>query len=283
MPIYSKATSQTVTNSTTLVDLTWDDTLPTLSANTTYRFEALFAFVSHSTPDIKFSLAKDSGLSDATAEWAEIDTAVTQIPLAFAAEKSFPVGSTADWCVGISGIIIVGSDPGTIKIQFAQNALSVADTTVLAAVLEIYATEGTTLIGKASDETRNSTTTFADDGALVSDTLEANTAYKVEVFLPVNSGTTPDFKMALDRSGLSDAELYWQQFITLGGGSAAAAHTFGTSVTTTTATGNDQLWGAAGILVTGSNTGTLKVQWAQNTSDAGNTTVKAGAVLRLAS
>lgn len=282
MTIYAKSTSQIVNNSTTLVTLTWDDTLPTLTTGT-HRFEALFAFTSHATPDIKFSLAKGSGLSDGTAEWGEIDTFVTQVPLAFGDSKNFGSTTGNNMIVGISGLITVGSDPGTIAIQFAQNTANASDTTVLAAALEIYASEATAPVGKAADETRTSTTTLTDDGALVSATLATSTVYKVEFLLPMNSAVTPDFKMALERSGLSDAALYWNQLIAVGGGTTAAAHTFGTSVTSTASTGSDQLWGGAGLLVTGTDPGTLKVQWAQNTSDVGNTIVRAGAVLRLVS
>lgn len=279
MPLYAKTSSQTVNNSTTLVTLTGLAS-GTLAANTVYRFEALFAFTSGSTPDIKFSLAKGSGLSDATAEWGEIDTFLTQVPLAFGDSKNFN-STTGNMIVGISGFVLVGTDPGTVVIQFAQNTANASDTTVLAAILEIYATEETTPIGKASDETRNSTTTFADDSGLVSGTLDANAAYKVELYFPMVSGATPDLKFTLERSGLSDAALYWNELISVGGGLTAAGRTFGSTMNAA-GTGNSQFAGVAGILVTGSDPGTLKMQWAQRVSDAGDTTVKAGAVLRLA-
>lgn len=276
MPLTAATTTVTVNNSTTLVSTGLVSSA--LAANTIYRFESVIAFTSASTPSFKLSLVKASGLSDATAEWGEIDTPNSSVPLAFAATDV--IGSnTGTRIVGHSGFIIVGSDPGTFRFDFAQNTANATNTVFLAGVIEIYAVEATTLIGKAADETRNSTTTLADDSALVTGTLDTNSVYKVELFLPMVANATPDLKYTLQRSGLSDAALYWDNFVEVGGHSAAAK-TFG-SVITPTATGSAQVGGAVGFLVTGSDPGSLALQWAQNTSNAADSTVKAGAVLRV--
>lgn len=278
MPVYTKSASQTVNNSTTLVTLTGLSS-GTLAPNTAYRFEALFAFTSSAVADIKFSLAKGTGLSDATAEWGEIDTTSGIAPLAFGVADASG-SATGNQIIGYSGLVIVGTDPGTFVFQFAQNTAEVSDTIVVAAVLEVYATEATTAIGKSSSETRVSTTTLADDGALVSSTLATGTVYKIELLIPINSHITPDIKYALERTGLSDATLYIGPYAQVG--AVVTAKNFGGLFSSSTS-GVDQLVGLVGILATGSDPGSIKFQWAQLNTSIQNSTVLAGAVLRLVS
>ena len=112
--------------------------------------------------------------------------------------------------------------------------------------------------------------------------VDANARYKVTVWLVFNSPAAADLKVAWTTpAGVSG---WWRsagQFLGLGTDTVSQ----GALTWSTTA----QLEGAAadksiellGVLVTGVTSGTLQLQWAQNTSTPSNTTVKAYSVLTL--
>ena len=134
---------------------------------------------------------------------------------------------------------------------------------------------------KASDQPLTSSTTLASDSALLVP-LEASAKYDVELKLYYTGGTT----------GSSDLKFAWTvpSGTTITGSALAISNPLGVALlyyTQATAsvfsasngTGNPfgiRVWGT---VVTSSTTGNLQLTWAQNTSSATATTVKAGSLL----
>lgn len=151
-----------------------------------------------------------------------------------------------------------------------------------------------TVVAKAADESVTSSTTLHDDAAL-SLAVEANSKYLVDVRLLLLAGSaTPDFKFGF--SVPAGASVYWapemESNVASGGFSvywspstAAAASAAQALLTTgvlnvqatTTLIGLHLL----GTLITAGTAGDLKLQWAQQTSDAAAATVKAGSALQI--
>jgi hypothetical protein len=130
---------------------------------------------------------------------------------------------------------------------------------------------------KTADESINTTTTFQDDNELLL-TVEANSTYKCRLHLQTSSGTTPDFKYQFSKPSGATTPSWNALYFT-----AAAALTASISgdALTTGGFGADLPIEAYGLLITSSTAGTFGLQWAQNTSDAGSTIVRAGSFLEL--
>jgi hypothetical protein len=135
---------------------------------------------------------------------------------------------------------------------------------------------------KSTGENRNNTTTFADDAVLRADFGNTNCNYLVLARIIHNSSATADFK--------------FQFADTSGGGTTMSFTATGIPLTLTTLQNSEGGLGTAmlyeggganravivvGVLSVGTNTGAIKLQWAQNTSDASFTAVAAGSFLRL--
>lgn len=147
---------------------------------------------------------------------------------------------------------------------------------------------------KQADESRNTTTTLADDSEL-SVALEASTTYFVDITFTFTAGATPDFKWAYHYSGTLTRSIVFEGARepagTTSGGSGDNLGpptnnnpTFFTTPTARALVGVAALVGGAhirGVLVTNS-AGNLKLQWAQNVSDASNVTVQAGSYIAIA-
>lgn len=114
---------------------------------------------------------------------------------------------------------------------------------------------------------RASTVTPTDDPDLTL-TVVASAVYEVRALLVWTNGGG-GFRMAW--SVPAAATMTW----TDGGGSGAVLPT--TNATFTASTGTE----AVGRLVTGANAGSCTLQWAQSTSNAGNTALQAGSFLSL--
>ncbi len=128
---------------------------------------------------------------------------------------------------------------------------------------------------KASDETVNNNTLQNDDDLLFA--VGVNEEWLVEVYLLTISGTTPDFKFAwaLPAGATADGEVY----------EPAEGAPFGFQVvhdsTAVTASGAGALrafkmWS---VILVGGNAGNVQLQWAQNTTDAGDTKMLTGSCL----
>ena len=136
------------------------------------------------------------------------------------------------------------------------------------------------LVYKSSDETINNSATLQNDNDLFT-SAEPDSFYDFRLWLIINSGTTPNWKM--DWTVPTGAALTWSiqegvpanLFAVLRGpyiaGASAAIN----------GAGADQIVIVEGLLTTASTGGVLQLRWAQNTANASNTSVKTGSRLRL--
>lgn len=141
-------------------------------------------------------------------------------------------------------------------------------------------------VAKSTTESVTSSTTYQDDNELFLPAV-ANATYRFDLLLLHSSGTTGRFKM---------------QF-TAPAGATVSWGVIGVEVSITSSTnvanvimpsrlvsdilglGGGNLTGTTamiqGVLTTSSTAGNLMLQWAQNTSDAAATQVRAGSTLRM--
>lgn len=135
-------------------------------------------------------------------------------------------------------------------------------------------------INKTTDESTASDTTFSSDSQLQF-TMLANSTYHVRGRVLFSTVAAADFKWQL--TGPSSPTLVRIARRAIGGGDAAFS---AVGVDTAFSTSVAVLGGGAegfvefdAAIQNGANAGTFAFQWAQNTSDAGNTTVRAGSYL----
>lgn len=139
-------------------------------------------------------------------------------------------------------------------------------------------------IVKQADETKNSDTTLADDSELVI-ALEANTKYLIDILIGFYFDATPDIKLQLAFSGTLTSWLA-NKIICENDGSASFTNSFNDATLTTThiitsASNTNGILKINGIIEVGASSGNLSMQFAQNTSDVGNTTVKKGSFIKI--
>lgn len=131
---------------------------------------------------------------------------------------------------------------------------------------------------KTADETVNTSATLQDDDDLADFLISAGVYYGWEALIVYDSGTTPDIKLAFTASQTPQV-FYWS---------------FATTVSTaTTASGTAAMAAGQGLatyvalhirgsmLAHATTAGTLKLQWAQNTSDASDTTIYKGSWMKV--
>ncbi len=132
------------------------------------------------------------------------------------------------------------------------------------------------VVYKTANETVNNSAGYQDDNHLAL-TLEANATYECWLHGIYSSGTTPDLKYQFSKpSGATLADwsvLAYNTASALAFGVAPAGDFTPGGLTGTTTFDS---WG----LVTTTNAGTLRVQWAQNTANASDTIMRAGSYLR---
>lgn len=148
---------------------------------------------------------------------------------------------------------------------------------------------------KQTDESRNTTTTLADDGELTV-ALDASTTYFIDITLTFTAGATGDFKYAYVYTGTLTNALTFEGSEVVsplnsgsGDGLGPCYNLGGVNFTTPTvrARGGNNTAGTVGgghirgVLITNSS-GNLKIQWAQNTSDGADSTLKAGSYIAIA-
>lgn len=137
----------------------------------------------------------------------------------------------------------------------------------------------------ATDASRTADTTLSKD-AHFDLAVTAGEQWLVEYFLFHASGSqTPDIKIALVAPASSTG--WWGidglvESATSSSGQVRrlAATSFNTSNSMSVATNTTALWTRVGGVVTVGTTGTFELWWAQNTSDAAASTIKAGSLLR---
>jgi hypothetical protein len=146
---------------------------------------------------------------------------------------------------------------------------------------------GATLAVKAADQTRTSTTALADDNTLVFTGLAAGT-YTFEASLSMVSDPNADFKIAVrcDNVGASTSVV---QMVPMEAG--ATIHVAGANNQLVVAAApSASAWATSssiytilmsGVVIVTAGSSTIAIQWAQNVSDAGATTVRAGSWARI--
>ncbi|MFJ8685052.1 hypothetical protein [Micromonospora wenchangensis] len=135
---------------------------------------------------------------------------------------------------------------------------------------------------KTADTSRSSTTTLTADPDLAV-AVAAGAVYLMSAYIPHTYNAAGDFKFGW--SGPAGASMpNWQaDWRTTDGTEVSGAFTDITStVPITSASGslNQPVW-CHGLLIVGATAGTFAFTWAQNTSNAAASIVRAGAVLRL--
>lgn len=145
---------------------------------------------------------------------------------------------------------------------------------------------GWTLVKKTSDEARQNTTTFADDGALVY-TLVANTTYWIRGRIFFDTSANADFKYQINWTQTPQLFRSRGSFVppitSQANTSELAYAEQTTSSHAVTGPGTNGGFVMLDILVTSHATlsSVLSFQWAQNTSDFGFTTVLKGSHLEI--
>lgn len=146
-----------------------------------------------------------------------------------------------------------------------------------------YADNKINYIVKQTDQTKNSDITLANDSELVI-ALAANSKYLVDILVGFYFDATPGIKIQLAFSGTLTSWLA-NSIICEHDGTAVFTNSFNDATLTTTqvitsVSNTNGILRIKGIIEVGASAGNLSVQFAQNVSDAGNTTVKKGSFIK---
>jgi|SRR5215472_253264 len=136
---------------------------------------------------------------------------------------------------------------------------------------------------KSADQSLTSNTTLQNDNAL-SVTVAANATYWFELYLNFEGGTTGSSDIKVGWTFPSGLTMRYQDIYADTGAVARLAVTdIQTSVIAvgSNGAGNLRAYSARGTVLTSGTSGTLQLQWAQNTSSGTATIVHAGSVLML--
>lgn len=170
---------------------------------------------------------------------------------------------------------VVGTNLSVTGTSALTGAVTTTGALTVGTDLSVGGIGKTMFVYKGSDESVTSSSTLQDDNELVSPTLATNVKYLVEcqVFY-TSTSATPGVKFSW--VGPTSATMVWGAGAGYIGNSTIGA----VDAWSISASAFDQAL-YTGILVTAGSTGTLQLQWAQNTSNGTATTVKAGSWLRL--
>lgn len=222
------------------------------------------------------------------------DSSVTAAKLAAALKPSGTAGTSDEAVRALgtsSGLALPGSYLDTDSAMAANSDAKVASQKAVKTALDLKTDAARNLaIAKPSDTSRNTTTTLANDPHLA--LALATGTYIIEMVCLVSStSVTPDIKIAFGFSGTATGG--WGSLSVNGNamwGSMSAPNSqtardlfafngsdndsYGLSASPTNGNG----FHTRGLIVV-TATGTVTMMWAQNTSDAANTTLKAGSAL----
>ena len=132
-------------------------------------------------------------------------------------------------------------------------------------------------VTKSADQTKVSDTTFADDSQLVIP-LKANAAYYVTIYIVVNSHATPDFKYDIT---LPTGAAGIKNTVAMTSVTFTGTQDIETAVTAIDTDATDQHLLIVGKVTMGTTIGNIAFQWAQNTSSAEDTIVRAGSMIQV--
>lgn len=138
---------------------------------------------------------------------------------------------------------------------------------------------GWTTVFKAADQIKNSDTTLADDAELQFP-VAANTTYAFRLNVFYGSASVPDFKFQI--VGPASPTLAQFAYTAMRGDGAlvtAQAQAFAAAQVLAHGALFAGWLAIEGIIQNGANAGTVALQWAQNTSNAGATAIRGGSYL----
>lgn len=135
---------------------------------------------------------------------------------------------------------------------------------------------------KTADQSLNSSTTLTNDNDLLQ-AIAANEVWRFRFFVPFNlAGVASGFKFGVNGPTAPTNLRYSMKVVNGVGGTlvtAASKSAFASALAAALATSGDHFAEIEGAMENGANAGTLQLQFAQNTSDAGAITVQRGAFL----
>ncbi|HEV8569810.1 MAG TPA: hypothetical protein VGQ92_22445 [Actinoplanes sp.] len=134
---------------------------------------------------------------------------------------------------------------------------------------------------KTANETINSDSTLSTDTDIQGIAVDANSMYRIDMFLDIESGTVPDFKFDLT---LPASTVLRAICAVMGAADNGTRYTEAdiqaVSCSGGTGGGSDRFT-MSGYLYTAGTAGNVALRWAQNTLDAGGTTLKKGSHITL--
>lgn len=188
--------------------------------------------------------------------------------------------------VNSDGVLLWGSGSATGDTNLfrdSANTLRTNDSLTVDGNLSVAGVGRTITARKTADTSRSSANTGAtltDDPHLVADSLPANSVWIVDMSIAWNAHTTPDFKC--DFSVPAGASFSRWRAVTNGTASVWTSHqVLNSTVLFQAGSGTDAVLLISGLLIVGGTAGNFRFRWAQNTSDANNTTVYSTSWLRL--
>jgi hypothetical protein len=185
--------------------------------------------------------------------------------------------------VSSDGVMLWGSGSATGDTNLfrdSANVLRTNDSLTVDGNLSVAGTGRIIIVRKTADTSRNTSTTLTDDPHLQANGLVTGSQWYVDLSIALNAGATPDIKW--DFTLPAGASFSRYRIVTQG---TAALWTEivanNSTVKTLSTNGADQALLISGVLRIGGTAGDFRWRWAQNTSDAGNTTVYTDSAMKL--
>jgi len=173
-----------------------------------------------------------------------------------------------------------GSFSGTSDFNYTASSQRLSVPTISATTYENLPKDWT-LVLKTANQTTISNTTLVDDTHL-NFTMEANQVYSIRLEAYFNTNATADFKYGF-RGTQAATDVHLRRDAIVGGGTGyttiGISTAYNTAGTALAGTGTDGYVSLAGFIENGANPSTFYFTWAQNTSNATNTTVFKGSYL----
>lgn len=188
-------------------------------------------------------------------------------------EAIFPVSMGAQTIIGRKSGVDLAQHSFTASTLLGRDAVGDWGNLPMATVRTMLGILG---VHKPDDQDKTSDITLADDDDLVL-AVSANTDYWVTLMLKVISHVTPDYKFAFDIP--SGATLLLSSMFYTDNSTNPACRQYevagAAQSETVSGTGANMLHQVLGMVHVGATAGNIAYQWAQNTSDANITRVKA--------
>lgn len=134
---------------------------------------------------------------------------------------------------------------------------------------------------KLTDEFRTNTTTLAPDSELFTPDLAPNSIYRFEMMLIANGPSAGDFRFKISATGLADA--FFEYAGDLDNTNAIMTTFEQTWIAQTTAAtiSGQRMGNYIGVLKTGAETGSIRLEWAQNAANAEPSGLFSGSMILL--